>query len=140
MSALPSPALVSEGERRRDRGALLAYRRHRLPALRAELVLLDALAAPGATATTDAIPDDLAAAYSDGGRWVGALVLRLLAARIIREVGTARSARPPRHRGRIGVYAVADPGAYQARRAALPALIETAGQSEARQLSLWPEA
>lgn len=80
--------------------------------------------------TTDAIPDDLAAEYSDGGRWVGALVLRLLAARIIREVATARSARLSRHRGRVGVYAVADPAAYQARRAVLPALIDAASAGD----------
>jgi hypothetical protein len=124
LTALPSPAGDPyEGERRRDLGTALATANRWERSLAGELVFLDALASPGATATTDVIPDNLAAAYGDGGKWVGGIALRLLKTGLIHEVDQTRSARPSRHRGRLGVYAIADRAKAEQRRAELRGLI-----------------
>lgn len=122
--------LILDGERRRDRGTALARRRHYVRAVRGELLLLAALADPGARVSTDVIADDPAVAYREGGRWVGAVALGLVRAGILCRVGDTLSARPSTHRRRIGLYIVANRSAYERRRAVLPALIRDAELAE----------
>src|SRR4051812_48956918 len=126
MAPIPTPDLAAgrlEGEQGRDLGTALATVNRWERSLAGELAFLYALATPGATATTDVIPDDLAAAYGDGGKWGGGDPLRLPRVGIIREVQPVRTIRPSRHASKIGQYALADPAKADARRAELRRLL-----------------
>src|SRR5262249_18723729 len=121
-------------ERRRDLGAALAAANNAERSMRAELAMLDALlAAPGATATADVIANDLAAVYP-GGQWIGATILRMVRAGIMREVGLVRSNRPSRHRGRTGQYAIADCCKAERRRTELHGLLAALPRPATEQL------
>lgn len=73
--------------------------------------------------TSDDIADDLADAWGDGGKWVGSCVLALARDGLIVEIGTARSARPSRHRGRVTLWGIGDRDAVDRRRRELRAML-----------------
>ena len=112
------------GELRRDAGVLLAatWKRERMD--RAALRLLDVLVMrPDGAVTSDDIPDDLADAWGDGGRWVGACVLAMAREGLIVECGSTRSARPSRHRGRVLLWSMGDRAAVDLRRRELRVML-----------------
>ncbi len=112
------------GELLRDRGVLLAATGRRERMDRAALRLLDVLVMrPDGAVTSDEIPDDLADAWGDGGRWVGACVLALAREGLIVEIGSTRSARPSRHRGRVTLWGIGDRDAVDRRRRELRAIL-----------------
>lgn len=102
--------------------------------LLAEIRFLEPLVSCGET-STDAIPDDLSNAYPDGGKWVGQIAAKFLRERLIVEIKTIRSARPARHKGKIGLFATADLAAVVARisllRLQLQALLNDVEESAA---------
>ena len=75
--------------------------------LRAEIRFLEPLVSFGET-STDAIPDVIADAYSDGGQWVGSIPSQYLRENLIVEIRTIRSTRPSRHKGKIGLFGAKD--------------------------------
>lgn len=99
------------GERRRDAGIQRAEhkKQSRDPAgqLRAEARWLETLLAKGRASGDDAV-NDLAAKHDDGGHWLGGIILRLSRQRLIVDVGSVRSCRPARHRGRQALWGIAD--------------------------------
>lgn len=124
--------LIQEGELRRDVGMARAIKRRPLHVLKGELAMLDRLLAePGSPITTDVIPEDARLPYGGGGKWVGSVALRLILAGIIIEVGVARSIRPSRHRGRTGLYALADATKAHQRRESLRRMIASLEENPA---------
>lgn len=100
-----------EGERRRDAGIHRAEhkKQSRDPAgqLRAEARWLETLLAKGRASGDDAV-SDLDAKHDDGGHWLGGIILRLSKQRLIVDVGSVRSCRPVRHRGRQTLWGIAE--------------------------------
>ena len=100
---------VERGGLLRDAGILRASekKQHREPAalLRAESQFLDALLSNG-TASSDDAADDLDKPHDDGGHWLGGIFLRLSRQRLIVDVGSARSCRPVRHRGKLTLWGI----------------------------------
>ena len=124
------------GELHRDRGVLLAATGRRERMDRAALRMLDALVmSTDGSATSDVIPDDLAGAWGDGGKWVGAMVRTLAQDGLMHRLGYVASCRPSRHGCPVGVWAVADRYAVDRRRelrallAAMDAAKNDAGES-----------
>lgn len=92
--------------------------------LRAEIRFLEPLESRAET-STDAIPDEIADTYSDGGKWVGQIAAQLLREELIYEFRTIRSVRPSRHKGKIGLFGTRDIAAVQARISLLRLQLET---------------
>ena len=112
------------GELLRDRGVMIAATGKRERMDRAAMRLLDVLVMrPDGAVTSDDIADDLADAWGDGGKWVGSCVLALARQGLIVEIGTARSARPSRHRGRVTLWGIGDRDAVDRRRRELRAML-----------------
>ena len=112
------------GELARARGVSLAAIGRRTRMDRAALRLLDVLVMrPDAAVTSDDIADDLADAWGDGGKWVGSCVLALARDGLIIDIGSARSARPSRHRGRVTLWGIGDRDAVDRRRRELRAIL-----------------
>jgi len=108
---------IADGERRRDIGmALAAARRPDRVTLGRWAMVNALLRSPSGTATIDAAtsPTELAAGFSDGGKWRGAVVLSLLRDGMAEVIGTARSTRPSRHRGYVSILRVKDRAALLA--------------------------
>jgi len=68
------------------------------------------LRSPDGTGTIDAAtsPDELAAGFTDGGRWRGTVTRSLIADGLAEITGTTRSIRPSRHRGWVAVLRLTD--------------------------------
>ena len=109
---------VERGGLLRDAGILRASekKQHHEPAalLRAELRFLDALLSNG-TASSDDAADDLDKPHDDGGHWLGGIFLRLSRQRLIVDVGSARSCRPVRHRGKLTLWGIGQREAVERR-------------------------
>ncbi|MEQ8847414.1 MAG: hypothetical protein RIC11_06675 [Botrimarina sp.] len=104
-------ALRSEGERRRDHGMAAAACPKALRVRAGQVALLDALLrSPDGTATIDdaTAPDDLRAAFTDGGQWRGTVPRALAAMGLIDKVAIGSSQRPSRHAGTRGVWRLVD--------------------------------
>ena len=110
---------VERGGLLRDAGILRASekKQHREPAgpLRAEMKFLDALLSNG-TASSDDAADDPDKSHDDGGHWLGGIFLRLSRQRLIVDVGSARSCRPVRHRGKLTLWGIGHREAVERRR------------------------
>ena len=108
-ATLSNSEAIERGGLLRDAGVLRAVEKkeHREPAelLRAELRFHDALLMNG-TASSDAAVDDLDAKPDDDGHWLGGIFLRLSRGGLIAEVGSVRSCRPIRHRGRLTLWGI----------------------------------
>ena len=120
MSAtLEQSEAIERGGLLRDAGSLRATEKkeHREPAelLRAESRFLDVLLS-NETATSDDTTDDLDKPHDDGGHWLGGIFLRLSRSGLIEEVGSVRSCRPVRHRGRLTLWGIANREAIERRR------------------------
>lgn len=105
--------LAAEGERRRDIGMNLAAARRPDRVTLGRLALVSALLrSPDGTATIDAAttPAELAAGFTDGGRWRGTVTRSLVADGLAEITGTTRSVRPSRHRGWVAVLRLVDRG------------------------------
>jgi hypothetical protein len=95
-------ALRRAGETRRDVGMAAAALPKSLRVRAGMVAMLDALIrSPDGTATIDdaTAPDDLAAAYADGGQWRGSVTRSLAAMGLIAKVAAGASDRPSRHAG-----------------------------------------
>ena len=119
MTATLSPhEAIERGGLLRDAGVLRAVEKkeHREPAglLLAESQFLDALVS-NETATSDGATDDLNAKHDDGGHWLGGIFLRLSRQRLIVEVGSVRSCRPIRHRGKLTLWGIGQREAVERR-------------------------
>lgn len=119
MSAtLEQAEAVERGGLLRDAGILRASEKkeHREPAglLLAESRFLDALVS-NETATSDGAVDDLNAKHDDGGHWLGGIFLRLSRGGLIVEVGSVRSCRPIRHRGKLTLWGIGQREAVERR-------------------------
>lgn len=102
----------------REQGIALATssRNREWMVCRGTLAFLEALlASPDGTGTTDAATSDLAAEYSDGGKWRGAIPKRLAADRLIEKADVVLSCRPARHRGYVTLWRLRDRSAAEAR-------------------------
>ena len=120
MSAtLEQSEAVERGGLLRDAGILRASEKktNREPAglLRAESRFLDVLLLNGSASSDDAA-DDLDAKHDDGGHWLGGIFLRLSRGGLIVEVGSVRSCRPIRHRGKLTLWGIANREAIERRR------------------------
>ena len=102
----------------RDAGILRASEKKEIrePAglLLAESRFLDALVS-NETATSDGAADDLNAKHDDGGHWLGGIFLRLSRQGLIVEVGSVRSCRPIRHRGKLTLWGIGQREAVERR-------------------------
>ena len=109
---------VERGAMMRDAGILRASEKkeHRDTAglLRAELRFLDALLT-NESASSDDAADDLDAKHDDGGHWLGGIFLRLSRGGLIVEVGSVRSCRPVRHRGKLTLWGIGQREAVERR-------------------------
>ena len=119
MSAtLEQSEAVERGGLLRDAGILRASEKktNREPAalLRAEWRFLDALLLNGSASSDDAA-DDLDAKHDDGGHWLGGIFLRLSRGGLIVEVGSVRSCRPIRHRGKLTLWGIGQREAVERR-------------------------
>ena len=128
MSAtLEQAEAVERGGLLRDAGILRASEKktNREPAglLRAESRFLDVLVS-NETATSDDTADDLDKPHDDGGRWLGGIFLRLSRQGLIVEVGSARSCRPIRHRGKLTLWAIGNREAIERRRRDVKAMLD----------------
>ena len=122
MIATAKTTAVRHGELFRDEGVMRATLNRRELIDRDELRFLDALAANGEGTTDDAV-DDLSAKFGDGGKWRGAIPLRLAREGLIVRTGVVKSARTHRHRGWLAVWSVRDRQAVDARRFALRTML-----------------
>ncbi|MEN0109291.1 MAG: hypothetical protein AAF805_01080 [Planctomycetota bacterium] len=104
-------ALRQDGERRRDAGMAAAACPKAIRVRAGQLALLDALLrSPDGMATIDDAtpPDDLRAAFADGGQWRGTVPRSLAADGLIEKVAAGASLRPSRHAGARYIWRLAD--------------------------------
>lgn len=133
MESIPHRPAVA-GRVRKDLGMSAAAAARRPHVARAQIRFLDSLLAdPTRTTTTDSCTEDLAAAYSDGGRWMGTVPLALCRAGLIERIGYRPSERASRHATPVSVWrAIVTDAALQAYRDALfSALVEAPPASAA---------
>jgi hypothetical protein len=118
---------VERGGLLRDAGILRAnekkQNRDTAGLLRAEWRFLDVLLTNGSASSDDAA-DDLDAKHDDGGHWLGGIFLRLVRAGLIVEVGSVRSCRPARHRGKLTLWGIANREAVERRRRDVRAMLD----------------
>jgi len=118
---------VERGAMMRDAGILRAsekkHNRDTAGLLRAERRFLDALLMNG-TASSDDAADDLDGKHDDGGHWLGGIFLRLSRAGLIVEVGSVRSCRPIRHRGKLTLWGIGQREAVERRRRDVAAMLD----------------
>ena len=126
-ATLSTTEAIERGGLLRDAGVLRAVEKkeHREPAglLLAESRFLDALVS-NETATSDGAADDLNAKHDDGGHWLGGIFLRLSRQRLIVEVGSVRSCRPTRHRGKVTLWGIGNREAIERRRRDVKAMLD----------------
>jgi hypothetical protein len=103
------------GELLREAGVMRATLNCRELIDREELRFLDCVAANGEVTSDDTV-NDLADEYGDGGKWRGAIPLRLAREGLIVAAGWKRSCRPSRHGSKITRWAIADREAVDRRR------------------------
>ncbi|MFM9961848.1 MAG: hypothetical protein ACKV2Q_11555 [Planctomycetaceae bacterium] len=120
MSAtLEQAEAVEHGGLLRDAGILRASEkkanRDTAGLLRAEWRFLDALLLNGSASSDDAA-DDLTAKHDDGGHWLGGIFLRLSRSGLIVDIGSVRSCRPIRHRGKLTLWSIGQREAVERRR------------------------
>ncbi len=135
MSAtLEQPEAVERGGLLRDAGILRASEKktNREPAglLRAESRFLDVLLLNGSASSDDAA-DDLTAKHDDGGHWLGGIFLRLSRGGLIVEVGSVRSCRPIRHRGKLTLWGIGQREAVERRQRDVKAMLDGLTSNEA---------
>lgn len=128
MSAtLEQAEAVERGGLLRDAGILRASEKktNREPAglLRAESRFLDVLLLNGSASSDDAV-DGLDAKHDDGGHWLGGIFLRLSRGGLIVDVGSVRSCRPIRHRGKLTLWGIGNREAVELRRQIVNAMLD----------------
>jgi hypothetical protein len=106
----PVAVLRTAGELRKECGMQLAADARAEAVAAGQVAFLSALIkSPDRTATIDDGTGDLAATFSDGGKWRGTVVRSLALARIIERVDVVKSDRPSRHRGFVSRWRLLDP-------------------------------
>jgi hypothetical protein len=81
----------------------------------AQLAMLETLLRHGGTASVDSIVRDLAAPFSDGGRWLGPAVKELAADGLLLPAGATNSRRQSRNAGLTMLWQLGDRRAAQVR-------------------------
>jgi hypothetical protein len=103
----------SKGEQLRDQGIEQAASPpdRRVLILSGQVRLLDAaISAFPNPVTIEDSDADMNATFADGGKWRGAITMGLVQAEVIEQVGFARSRRPSRHCGPVGLWRIRDIG------------------------------
>lgn len=123
---MPAESIISptdvrhQGEISRNAGMDLAASRKVWLIRRDTLRFLDAMMGRAdRTATTDDAADDLAATFTDGGKWRGSIPGALAREGLVVRVGMVRSGRPSRHRGYVTLWKAADLSGIEFRRGEL---------------------
>ena len=126
-ATLEKSEAVKRGGLLRDAGVLKANEKkeHRdlIGLLWAELLFLMTLLLKGSASSDDAA-DDIDKKHDDGGHWLGGIFLRLSRQKLIVEVGSVRSCRPSRHRGKLTLWGIANRDAVEQRRQVVKAMLD----------------
>lgn len=123
---------AERGAMMRDAGILRAndrkQNRDTAGLLRAERRFLDALLTNGSASSDDAA-DDLDGKHDDGGHWLGGIFLRLSRGGLIVDVGSVRSCRPIRHRGKLTLWGIGQREAVERRQRDVRLMLDALNES-----------